>query len=500
LHHRVAPHHCLPMLASPDIGPPVPGSSAGIDNSIDVGIDSIDEAARALLVGTQATGAQLVLAVSGGCDSMVLMHAVARALASGEYPNAVEPVTVATFDHGTGVHATRAAALVVSEATRLGLAVRVGRESLAGATEAQWRSARWRFFRDVCGPHGAVATAHTRDDQVETVVMRVLRGSGARGIAALAAPAPGIERPLVRIAREAVRRYAVERAVSFIEDPSNASRTHLRNRVRHDLLPAIRKARPRFEDEMRSLADRAALWRGEVDDIAASVVSEGPEHGAIRVARGTLATYDSAVLCVLWPAIAARALVTLDRRGTLRLAQFTSSGASGSRIQLSGGVEVIRHRDFFVLHRTARTPVVATECPLAGVVEFGAWRFQPVAVSNARAVGEPLRSGTLRQSSETDGDDPWTCDLPGDRPLSIREWRPADRMRGREDGSARRVKRFFGDAHIPGPSRTGWPVVLVDNEIVWIPGVRRTVAAPVRSGRPVVRYACERFVSRHAGS
>jgi tRNA(Ile)-lysidine synthase len=369
-----------------------------------------------------------------------------------------------------------------------------------GATEAEWRSARWRFFRAAAGPGGVVATAHTRDDQVETVVMRVLRGAGARGLAGLAARTPGIERPLLPIARG--RRTPVRHrpGIPFIDDPSNESREHLRNRVRHDLLPAIRDARPRFEEELLSLAGKAARWRAEVDEIAASFVSEGPQDGAIRVARGTLATYDSAVLCVLWPAIAARGLVTLDRRGTLRLAQFTSSGASGSRIQLSGGVEVIRHRDHFVLQHAPRSPVMPSERSLAGVVQFGVWRFQPVAVSNSRAGGEPVRSGAPVQSSGTDGDDPWTCDLPGDRPLSIREWRPADRMRGREDGSARRVKRFFGDAHIPGPSRTGWPVVLADNEIVWIPGVRRTVAAPERSGRPVVRYSCERSVSRHAGS
>jgi tRNA(Ile)-lysidine synthase len=330
--------------------------------------------------------------------------------------------------------------------------------------------------------------------------MRVLRGAGARGIAGLAARTPGIERPLLRSPRAVVRHYAIDRGIPFVDDPSNESREHLRNRVRHDLLPAIRETCPHFENELLSLAGEAATWRAEVDAIAAAFVSEGPDDGAIRVARDTLATYDSAVLRMLWPAIAARGLVTLDRRGTLRLAQFTSSGASGSRIQLSGGVEVIRHRDQFVLQRAPRSPVMPSQRSLAGVVQFGAWRFKPVAVSNSRAAGEPVRGGSPGRSSGTDGDNPWTCDLPGDRPLSIREWRPGDRMRGREDGAARRVKRFFGDAHIPGPSRTGWPVVLVDNEIVWIPGVRRAAAAPERSGRPVVRYSCERSVSRHAGS
>jgi tRNA(Ile)-lysidine synthetase-like protein len=482
----------LMSAVSHDVGRPSPVP--------DVDTDSIDAAASALLRASRDSAAPLVLAVSGGADSMVLMDAVARARSALASLSPDVPVTVVTFDHGTGPFATRAAMLVAEEGGRLGFDVRVGRAALAGATEAEWRAARWRFFREACGPGAIIATAHTRDDQVETVVMRVLRGAGARGLAALTALSGGVARPFLRISRSAVRRYASGREVLFIDDPSNESRAYLRNRIRHDLLPAIRTVRPLFEEELLNVSDDAAQWRAAVDDMATAFVSERADDGAIRVARGELATYDSAALCVLWPAIAARALVTLDRRGTLRLAQFTTSGAPGARIQLSGGVEVIRHRDSFVLQRVARDPAAAIECSLAGVVEFGLWRFQPVLVSNARDVDGSAPDTAPDDSAGTDRDDPWTCDLPGDRPLSIREWRPADRMRGREDGSARRVKRFFGDAHIPGPSRVGWPVVLVDNEIVWIPGVRRRVAAPERSGRPVIRYACERFVSRHPGN
>ena len=127
-------------------------------------------------------------------------------------------------------------------------------------------------------------------------------------------------------------------------------------------------------------------------------------------------------------------------------------------------------------------------------------------VWSGSASGDSGRSRTVqgrdeRTSSESrdergrvQREDLWVADLPADRRLSVRAWRPADRMRPRTRGAARRVKRFFGDAQIPGPSRAGWPVVLADDEIVWIPGVRRSDAASERSGRPVVRYACERTV------
>jgi tRNA(Ile)-lysidine synthase len=290
------------------------------------------------------------------------------------------------------------------------------------------------------------------------------------------------------MSRAALRQFARDRDVRFLDDPSNFSRTHLRNRVRLDLLPALEGVRPGFGDEFIALARRAALTRAEADAVAGGFVSAEAPDGTIRVARHELATYDSAALCVLWPAIAARARVTLDRRGTLRVAQFTTSGAPGARIQLSGGVEVYRHRDSFVIHRVERRAGPA-EVALTGMVEFGRWRFQPIEPPGANPTGNADRetSGAMMVVGH---DDPWTVDLPADCSLSVRAWAPADRMRAGRDGAARRVKRFLADARVAGPSRVGWPVVLAENEIVWIPGVRRAAAAPERSGRPVVRYTC----------
>lgn len=455
-------------------------------------VDAVDRAAREFVDSCRRAREPIVLAVSGGCDSMVLMHAVAQAIAgSHQRGSSSIDVRVATFDHGTGGQASAAAALVEREASALGLEVRVGRGALLGATEAEWRSARWRFFREVAPSGARIATAHTRDDQLETVVMRALRDAGARGLAGIVTRAPGVARPFLHLPRASVRRYGNTRGVSFVEDPSNTSRDHLRNRVRHDLLPAIDRVSPRFGAEMLALAERAGKLRAEVEEAARAFVSEDVEDGVIRVAREQLATYDSATLCVLWPAIAARALVTLDRRGTLRLAQFTTSGAPGARMQLSGRVEVFRHRDSFVVRRMGTQRPTGGETPLVGVVQFGGWRFRPVDVVEDNPKG--FVSETPDEGPCVHCEGPWTSELPADRPLLVRAWRPADRMCAQVGGTARRVKRFFGDAKIPGSARAGWPVVVADDEIVWIPGVCRRGAASERSGRPVVRYACERF-------
>ena len=468
-------------MSAPDISRSVPRFAP----------DEIDAAARALV----ARGTPIVLAVSGGRDSMVLLHAVHRALTALSAHVEKPSVTVVTFDHGTGAAATAAAALVAEEASARGLPVVVGRASTPSATVAGWRDARWSFFRSVTPPGAVVATAHTWDDHLETVVMRVLRNAGARGLAGLAAATRGLTRPFLEVRRSAIARYASDHAVPFIDDPSNQSRRHFRNRVRLDLLPAIRTLRPGFEADMSAVAARAAELRRDVDSLVARHLRVDAKSGWLRVAREKLATYDSAALCVLWPAIAARAGVTLDRRGTLRLAQFTTAGTPGSRIQLSGGVEVYRHRDAsgdgFVLRRVVDRSVPDICLPLTGVVNVGVWRFRPASAPDeeggASAAHEP------HFVSEVGIAGAWSADLPADCQLTVRVWRPGDRMRVRSPGAARRVKRFFSDARIPSPMRAGWPVVLADDEIVWIPGVRRVRVAPERSGRPVVRYTCEWF-------
>lgn len=423
----------------------------------------VREAARALA----ARVPRVVLAVSGGLDSMVLLDVVAAVA-----PEAI--AAVATFDHGTGAAASRAAALVAARCARLGIPVVTERAARAGRSEAEWREARWRFLREVARARGApVATAHTRDDQLETVVMRVLRGAGARGLAGLYAPSD-VERPLLGLSRAELARYARARRLRWVEDPSNASRAFLRNRVRLDLVPALRAADPVLPEALLALARRAAEWRVELDAfIDARLEPRVERPDAVSVARDALNGYDPAVLRVLWPAIAARVHATLDRRGTSRLAQFTTDGNSGGAVQLSGGWEAVRLRDRIVLRRRLPLDEAAlAPRPLEGVVRIGRWSFRPVA-----AVGEQ---------------DAWVATLPASGRLTVRGWRPGDRMIAAGAPAPRRVKRFLRDAWIAGPDRAGWPVVLDDERIIWIPGVCRSDAAAVRSGRPGVTYLCER--------
>lgn len=286
-----------------------------------------------------------VLAVSGGADSMVmasLCHERAPSLMAG----------IASFDHGTGPAATAAAALVQQWAEARGIPVHIGRSAGLQPSEAAWRKARWEFLRGVSRIAGApIATAHTEDDQVETVFIRLLRGSGVRGLAGLLAPGP-ILRPMLAVTREAVRATADDRGIPFLEDPSNADRRYLRNRVRLELLPSIERACPGFRGWLLDLGRAAALWRSDlataVDRHWAPIVQD---EWTVAVPRTAGSCPDEAEAALFWPEVAGRVGVALDRRGTARIASFTTKRASGLRMPLSGGAELSNSRAFWTLRR-----------------------------------------------------------------------------------------------------------------------------------------------------
>ena len=303
---------------------------------------------RSEVAAALASPARVVLAVSGGADSMTLLDAAA-AVAPGRIAR------VATFDHRTGDHARAAAALVERAARALGLRTVVGRAErpLAGADEAAWREARWRFLRDVAAREGArVATAHTRDDQAETVAIRLLRGAGPRGLAGLYARSD-VDRPLLEVGRAEVLGYVAARDLDHATDPANASRAHLRNRIRLDLLPLLRAARPALPAELLAIARAAATWRASVERVAGALGATVDASGVLHVAARSVSGYSPEALGLLWPAVLAPAGVTLDRRGTVRLVEFTSRGRNGQAIQVAGGFEVMRKRDEFVVRRAA---------------------------------------------------------------------------------------------------------------------------------------------------
>lgn len=451
-------------------------------------IPAADALHAALDVAVAAAPSKLVLAVSGGRDSMALLHAMARWA-----PHSI--AAVATYDHGSGGAATDAAALVAAEGRRLGLTVIRERARSVAPTEEAWRAARWSFLKRVArGYRASVATAHTRDDQVETVVMRLLRGAGARGLAALAAPS-SIVRPWLPVTRSEVADWAAVEKVPFVDDPSNYTRRYFRSRVRLDLLPALERVHPGFSEDMLELGDRAARLRQRVEaligDFEISAAPDGAPPGAIMFPVAALAGIADAGLAVLWPALMARSGVALNRRGTGALVRFTARSRTGHALELAGKSSVVRVRigdtEFFELRpgsdpRSAlragwkrSAPALVSPSSAALPRRFGQWRFTPV---------------TDMQQEDAEH---WLMPFPDGVRCDVRAFRSGDRIITAGAPAGRRVARYLSEAHVPAVDRPHWPVVLIGEHIVWVPGVCRSLAAPNRPGRPAVTwYRCER--------
>jgi tRNA(Ile)-lysidine synthase len=291
-------------------------------------------------VGASRPANPALLAVSGGIDSMVLLDAALAAWPAGSF-------RVATFDHATGPHAATAVDLVETVALGRGVSVIVGRAAPAvPQTEASWRESRLSFLRAAAVEYRATLfTAHTQDDQAETVLFRELRGAGTRGLAGLRASSD-IGRPLLAFNRAEIERYAHATDLRWVDDPSNASRAFARNRIRIDLLPALRRQTPDIDDVLVNIGERAAQWRRDVDDTVNRLIdfdADGVER-ELDVSIESLRPYGAETLAIVWPALLARIGIAADRRGTRRLVEFTTNGSTSQRIQLSGGWVVFRRR------------------------------------------------------------------------------------------------------------------------------------------------------------
>lgn len=220
-------------------------------------------------------GATIVLAVSGGPDSTALLYGSA-ALA----PDRRWRLTVAHLDHGLRETSAAEGAVVASTAARLGLPAEVRRVDVANLAASDHRSledagrhARYRFLEDVAaalGPEALIATAHTADDAAETVLLRLARGSGLRGLRGIPARRGRIVRPLLQ-ARRAVLRAALDSAgIAYLTDPSNTDLAHARNRVRADLLPALERLNPAAVEALTRFGRLAADDDDLLDALAAA--------------------------------------------------------------------------------------------------------------------------------------------------------------------------------------------------------------------------------------
>ena len=410
-----------------------------------------------------ADAGRIGVAVSGGADSVALLHALGEL-----YP--ARPLCVVHLNHCLrGSESERDEAFVRALAERLGYTCFVRRENPAdnrsGGSrnlEQAGRRCRYQFFRDLLaeGSCCVVATAHTRSDQAETVLFRLLRGAAGAGLSGVW-PLLGREivRPMLDVSRSEVLDYLRERGITWREDPSNADPAFARNRLRHGLLPALRKGwNPRIEATLANTADWAVeeerYWRVRTAELRRKCVREFPGELLLDVtAAGALhpaelrrllrSILNHPVLCG-GPASfrhieAVRSLVgsrvgtgTVHLPGGRAQRSFGTIRFRSGAGQASGGFDV--------------------PLPVPGVVQVpdggnSALRTRIVA---------SLERARLYNRAETALLD-WDC-VPGQ--LRLRNWRPGDRYRPTGMGSSTKIKDLFQRTRISAWERPRWPVLV----------------------------------------
>ena len=237
---------------------------------------ALDELAGAVRQGGGAIGvpndARLVLAVSGGPDSMALLRSAARA---AQTQATAWRIVVAHLDHGLRPDSADDADFVADAARSLGVHAEVRRSDVAALARAEGRSieeagrvARYRFLEEVAPEGWMIATGHTLDDAAETVLMNLLRGTGLAGARGIPGRRGRVVRPLLGVRRAALRALLDAAGIAYRLDPSNRDPAHLRNRVRAEVIPLLEALRPGAVDRMSRFARLAAEDDALLDQLA----------------------------------------------------------------------------------------------------------------------------------------------------------------------------------------------------------------------------------------
>lgn len=457
-----------------------------------------------------APGDRVGVAVSGGADSVALLR-----LLENIHDELGVTLLVVHFDHGLrGAESETDAQFTEELARARGLEFILDREDVASVAEKhRWnledaaRRLRYAFFERVVNEGRAtrIAVAHTADDQAETVLAHLLRGTGPTGLAGIYPSVGPIFRPLLSERREALREYLRGLGQAWREDLTNLDLRRLRARIRSQLLPLLeRNFSPQATNHLASLAELAqedeAFWSALVEDRFRALVRRGEETVGIRI-RDLLSPMD------LSPAAShgettkeeggPQPLRALTERLIRRLYQemrgsrqgltaghvrqviyLVSESSSGHRVELPGGIIAERVFGDLVFSRARRgeRPSKLRETP----AEAGTYQHVvtlPDHGATTVSVPELKRRFCLKVIDWPDGARDTKREetaLDADRlraPLVLRNWRPGDAYRARGRREVQKLKRMFLAQRVPRRDRAGWPVLESAGRVAWVRGM-----------------------------
>jgi tRNA(Ile)-lysidine synthase len=429
-----------------------------------------------------SAGDRVGVAVSGGADSVVLLHVLHR-LAN---ELRIEPLVLHVNHRLRGAESDADEAFVRELTESLGLAFFEERSQIEdGNLEQAARDARRDFFRRCQGRYNLrrVALGHTRSDQAETVLFRFLRGSGLAGLAGMRMVTnDGLIRPLLNTSRTEVREWAAAEGIKWREDSSNANLEFARNRLRHHTIPMLTQE---FNSNLEAvLAGIAELARAEEEYWDEQL---GPIYQEIRKRTRLGPILDVDQLATLHDALQRRVIrrAITDLRGDLRSIDLLHVDAilaccrstQGHQRVLAPGVDALRSFDKLLLTRPGELSAreryyrinlgLGQECKLP----FGAGFLCIKSVNSEAHICANFKDGsaTTVEEAELDGD----VLLLGQsclRPMYVRNWEPGDELRRPGHTGAEKIKTLFQEHRVLLWERRHWPVVVSGEEIVWVRG------------------------------
>jgi tRNA(Ile)-lysidine synthase len=417
-----------------------------------------------------------LIAVSGGPDSVALLDLLVR---TGDVHG--WKLTVAHLDHGIHPESARVADHVRRLADSYGLRFEGAELSLgASAGETLARARRYAWLESTRVRIGAdfIVTAHHADDQLETVLMRVLGGSGPAGLAGMTPMQGRVVRPLLAFRRAELKRYAEEAGLISWVDPANTDPRHLRSWIRTEVMPMVRERVPALDASLQRLSRQAArdkaAWDLVLERLPGLEVQE--ESDAISVAASPLQDYDSPLAETVILALARRAGCQLGPSRVGRVFALLRGGVSGRRVPLGGEwtAEVVfdRLRMFRNLPRPAAAP-----WSLEGEQGEGAWGQWRFRWERATAPAQHDRMGLSAW---------FTLE-----PVTVRGWVSGERLKPLGGTGHRPIVRCFQEVRVPRSRRSSWPVLAQSHDVIWIPGVCRSDARLPVGGTEALRVDAE---------
>lgn len=414
-------------------------------------------------------GDHVLVAVSGGVDSMVLLDVLCQFQEKFQLE-----LRVAHLDHQLRTDSEADAQLVVEQAKQRGLAYTVKQTDVAAlaekikqSVETAGRDARYQFLTSVANEQGcqSIALGHHQNDQAETFLLNLIRGANVQGWGGMKPKSDACIRPLLHCSKAQIRQYAQEHDIEFREDDTNTDQQFRRNWIRHEVIPLLEQKNENWID---AITRNQAIFR-EISDYLRKQADQAYEEVVVEFSESDV-TLNRKNFNQLDPALQSEiirlvvqnlygSLVRLESDHILKVRKHSQQLASGQVVELPLGLKVFIQAESLLFSMNPEQPseIESMELVVPGKTAWDGWNFT--------AALKDVRNGQDIGSLSVCMD--WSKIEP---PLVVRSRQPGDRIDPIGLGGHKKIQDIFVDAKVARTARDRVPLIADQQGIVWVVG------------------------------